>query len=98
MASKGTTLGTNDFLAVGDYIQSPSGEYMAAMQGDGNFVLYKGGNQPVWASNSVHGAGPAPKVVLYRRDGDDITMRAIFDAVAAGSISPWICRIGSGSS
>jgi protein-L-isoaspartate(D-aspartate) O-methyltransferase len=31
----------------------------------------------------VRGSGPAAKVVIYRRDGDDITDRAVFDATAA---------------
>lgn len=31
----------------------------------------------------IKGAGPAPKVVLYRRDGDDVSERALFDASAA---------------
>ena len=31
----------------------------------------------------IQGAGPAAKAVIYRRDGDDITERAVFDAAAA---------------
>ena len=31
----------------------------------------------------IQGAGPAAKAVIYRRDGDDITERAVFDANAA---------------
>jgi protein-L-isoaspartate(D-aspartate) O-methyltransferase len=31
----------------------------------------------------IRGSGPAAKVVLYRRDGGDITPRTIFDAAAA---------------
>jgi protein-L-isoaspartate(D-aspartate) O-methyltransferase len=31
----------------------------------------------------VQGAGPAAKALIYRRDGDDITERAVFDANAA---------------
>src|SRR5437588_9031256 len=56
MASKGTTLVTNDFLSAGDFLRSANGEYMAIMQGDGNFVLYKG-DKPLWASNTVRSNG-----------------------------------------
>jgi protein-L-isoaspartate(D-aspartate) O-methyltransferase len=31
----------------------------------------------------IQGAGPAAKALIYRRDGDDITGRAVFDANAA---------------
>lgn len=38
----------------------------------------------------IRGAGPAAKVILYRRDADDITPRTIFDA--AGSILPGFAK------
>lgn len=31
----------------------------------------------------IQGAGPAAKAMIYRRDGDDVTGRAVFDATAA---------------
>lgn len=39
---QGSIIGVNEFLAVGDYIQSPSSLYYAIMQGDGNFCIYRG--------------------------------------------------------
>jgi protein-L-isoaspartate(D-aspartate) O-methyltransferase len=38
----------------------------------------------------IRGDGPAAKVVLYRRDGDDVTPRTIFDA--AGTMLPGFAK------
>jgi len=49
-------LATGETLTVNQTLTSSNGLYRAIMQNDGNFVIYKG-SAPVWASNSVRGAG-----------------------------------------
>src|SRR5262252_4911093 len=53
---RGTTLSGGEYLNVNDSLRSENGIYKAVMQGDGNFVIYRG-NAPVWASNTVRGIG-----------------------------------------
>ena len=42
MANKGSALATGQFLVTGDYLVSSDGLFFAALQGDGNFCLYRG--------------------------------------------------------
>lgn len=79
MANNGSSLGNGEHLAGGDWLVSPNGQYLAYMQGDGNFVLYYGndptkvmGKDAYWATNTAEGerkdghAGPYVAVL-----GDD---------------------------
>src|SRR2546423_11061856 len=67
MASKGSTLGTNEYLNVDDYLQSANGRYKAALQADGNFVLSRG-NATLWQSGT--GQGPGAYFALMQDDGN----------------------------
>ncbi len=54
----GSVLTTNQFLKVGDYLQSPNKTCFAVMQSDGNFCVYAGPDPMrnrgyVWSCNSV---------------------------------------------
>ncbi|NRD72795.1 hypothetical protein HQQ94_05935 [Shewanella sp. VB17] len=55
-------LESSNYLANGQYLVSANKKFFVAMQGDGNFVIYKGSgpadNQGyIWASNTNRGAG-----------------------------------------
>ncbi len=56
MVDRGSTLAAGDYLNVNDYLRSKNGAYMALMQTDGNFVVYRGmpgvGGTPIWATNT----------------------------------------------
>lgn len=54
-ANKGWILSGTTFLYPYDYMVSPDGRYVARMQNDGNFVLYKPGNIAVWATGTNTG-------------------------------------------
>jgi hypothetical protein len=56
VAPKKTALAAGETLTVNQALTSNNNLYRAIMQNDGNFVVYKG-SAPVWASNSVRGAG-----------------------------------------
>jgi hypothetical protein len=53
---------TIEYLPTDQYLVSPNKQYFAIMQGDGNFVVYKGSgpsaqNGLVWQSNTPRAAG-----------------------------------------
>lgn len=53
-----SALGLNDTLTPGQSLVSPGGAFIAALQGDGNFVVYKvGNNTALWASNTSSKGG-----------------------------------------
>jgi len=55
------TLKENEQLKANESIVSANGVYTAIMQGDGNFVIYKQGGGPIWASNT---SGSGALVIL----------------------------------
>jgi hypothetical protein len=75
MGYTGDALLAEKCLIPGDFLRSPSGEYVAIMQGDGNFVLYKGepySGEALWATDTLPGEGdhfakmqPDGNFVLY---------------------------------
>ena len=53
-----SALGLNDTLTPGQSLVSPNGEFIAALQGDGNLVVYRvGNNTALWASNTFGKGG-----------------------------------------
>lgn len=42
-------------ISAGNYLLSPNGNCKAVMQGDGNFVIYKGG-KAIWCSATITSA------------------------------------------
>jgi len=68
------TLRTGHALRENQELRSPNGEYRAAMQADGNFVVYHH-QRALWASNTVHSGGhfwlinqTDGNVVVYDKD------------------------------
>ncbi|MEV6489835.1 CHAP domain-containing protein [Actinoplanes sp. NPDC051633] len=49
-ASNTDRLNPGERLVAGERLVSPDGQYVLAMQGDGNLVEYAPGNRPVWAT------------------------------------------------
>ena len=60
-------LKAGEVLEKGDGLTSPNGEYTIIMQGDSNFVLYKGKN-PIWAKGTS--PGNSAQKVQFRSDGE----------------------------
>ena len=60
-------LGMNQWLAQGQKIVSSNKKWEAILQTDGNFVVYKNGKTPVWASGT-HGHNPA--FLIMQSDGN----------------------------
>jgi len=56
-------------IGEGENITSPNGRFRAVVQSDGNFVLYKDGSHPIWASNT-NGKGRGPYRVEAQNDGN----------------------------
>ena len=67
--NKGTSLTDNEMLANGQMLVSGSNKFCAIMQGDGNFVIYKGYKGPTWASNT-DGVGTSPFQLRMQADGN----------------------------
>lgn len=64
--SSGDTLGTGGTLAAGQTLTSSNGQYRAAMQTDGNFVVY-GPKGPLWWTGTNKGAS---SLVAMQTDGN----------------------------
>jgi hypothetical protein len=68
----GSIIRTNEFLSVDDYIESPQRKFYAIMQGDGNFVVYRGTRDDpqgaLWHTNS-YGA-PGKYYAIMQGDGN----------------------------
>merc|ERR1711957_32288 len=56
-------------LKCDEHKKSKCDTFKAIMQGDGNFVLYKNGDQPTWASNT-NGQGTGPYRLTMQEDGN----------------------------
>ena len=68
MASKGTTLTTNQFLMKEDYLISGDGRHQLILQGDGNLVLYRlSDHKAIWASGTN---GQAASKAIMQQDGN----------------------------
>ena len=79
-ATLGDRLEVGDSMVAGDQIASPNGGYRAVMQGDGNFVVYRGGTAQ-WSSKT-NGSG-ADRVVM-QGDGNFV--------VYAGGQARWASK------
>jgi hypothetical protein len=63
-----SALGLNDTLIPGQSVFSPSGNFFATLQGDGNFVVYRAGNNTaLWASNTP---GKGGTKLIMQADGN----------------------------
>jgi hypothetical protein len=63
-----STLGLNDTLTPGQSLSSPGGAFIASLQGDGNFVVYRvGNNTPLWSSNT---SGKGGVKLIMQGDGN----------------------------
>lgn len=67
--SRGAALPAAGALGAGEYLQSPSGRYVAVLQGDGNFVVY-GGGRPLWSSATAARPGQASSALAVQGDGN----------------------------
>jgi hypothetical protein len=56
MANKGSALSANGILLKGDFLLSPSGQYQAVLQDDGNLVVYDlhSSNKAIWQSDTAN--------------------------------------------
>ena len=79
MANKGSVLTAGQYLSCDDYLVSDNGQYFAIMQGDGNFVLYRGSGPShnlgyVWAIS--HTALPTgPYFAIMQNDGNFVVYK-----------------------
>jgi uncharacterized protein YjdB len=70
--NKGNEIRRNTVLNAGDYLLSPSGEFQAYMQHDGNFVIYNVSIMPykaLWASNTVN-RSETGRYFFFQNDGN----------------------------
>jgi hypothetical protein len=74
-----------------EHIISACGRFKAIMQGDGNFVLYKEGDTPVWSTNTCD-KGSGPFVFSMQGDGNLV----IYDAAANPTWASNTCDKGVG--
>ncbi|HWZ19428.1 MAG TPA: hypothetical protein VNW73_11570 [Ktedonobacteraceae bacterium] len=79
MANKGSVLTAGQYLSTDDYLVSDNGQYFAIMQGDGNFVLYRGSGPShnlgyIWAIS--HTALPTgPYFAIMQNDGNFVVYK-----------------------
>ena len=79
MANKGSVLTAGQYLSTDDYLVSDNGQYFAIMQGDGNFVLYRGSGPSnnlgyIWAIR--HTALPTgPYFAIMQNDGNFVVYK-----------------------
>ncbi len=52
----------------GTTLRSPNGRFTLTYQDDGNLVIYKNGNQPIWASNTT--GRNAARRLMFQEDGN----------------------------
>lgn len=78
-----STLESGESLQLGEALQSPNGRYRLELQAaDGNLVLYhqrpKGGQHPIWATNTQKDAGHADfaRELVMQADGNLVLYRA----------------------
>lgn len=71
-------LNPNEQLNPGERLVSPNGQYVLAMQGDGNLVEYAPGNRAVWAS----GTGTGNSIARMQGDGNLVV-------IAPGNAAVW---------
>jgi len=78
-----SALGLNDTLTPGQSLTSPSGTFIAALQGDGNLVVYRVGNSTaLWASNTP---GKGGTKLIMQGDGNLVLYTASGSAVWASN-------------
>lgn len=65
----GDRLAPGQALNPGQYIVSNSGVFSLHYQGDGNLVVYRNGNEPIWASNTPYGY---PGYFVMQTDGNAV--------------------------
>jgi hypothetical protein len=76
-----SALGLNDTLTPGQSLTSPGGAFIATLQGDGNFVVYRvGNNTALWASNT---SGKGGTKLIMQGDGNLVLYTASGAAVWA---------------
>ena len=92
-AATGNDMQPGQVLDPGGTITSTNGQYSFVYQGDGNLVLYEGGN-PLWASNTW---GQPVGVCIMQGDGNLVSTPAV--ACRSGRRTPgatrvatWCCR------
>jgi hypothetical protein len=76
---------TNHSLQPGDFLEATNGQYSAAMQSDGNFVVYNASGHPLWSSKT---SSPGA-VMVMQSDGNMVLYntlnRPIWSTRSAGS-------------
>lgn len=92
----GSIIKANDFLKVGDYIQSPSRMFFAVQQSDGNFCVYHGSgpqdqHSALWCNMKT---GPAGEYcAVQQRDGNFCVYKGADPAHQRGAL--W-CTMATG--
>jgi hypothetical protein len=73
----GSIIRTNEFLSVDDYIESPNRKFYAIMQGDGNFVVYRGTRDDpqglLWHTNKY--GDPGKFFAIMQGDGNFVVYK-----------------------
>jgi len=70
--NKGPTLGNDKYMFAGDCLKSPSGQYKACLQPDGNFVVTQGANKVTWDSHT--GSQGVPPYSLYMQPDNNLVL------------------------
>lgn len=82
--TKVTSGGTGQIIYAGQAITSTNGYYKLTYQTDGNLVLYKGGNAPLWASGT---SGKGVGRTVMQSDGNLVIYNASNQALWASGTS-----------
>jgi hypothetical protein len=72
----GDTLGIERTLHPYDFLRSTDGRYVAIMQADGNFVIYKQGGIPVWATGTWGSINAGTRAIM-QWDGNFVLYRPV---------------------
>jgi hypothetical protein len=70
--SIGSTLGNGNDMKEGQCLTSPSGQYRAHLQTDGNLIVFKSPNAIVWQTNSAN-KGVGPYRLLMQKENNLVT-------------------------
>lgn len=97
----GSTLQTNSFLATGQYLVSPSGDYYLVQQSSGNLALYSGSapssnpGTPVWQSYG-NGSGGSFWTIM-QSDGNLVTYPGTGPTLAGAPGAIWSSGTNTGN-
>jgi hypothetical protein len=77
ISCKNNRLNPGDKLKIKEVLVSDNRQYKLVLQEDGNLVLYKGINEPIWASNT---ANKQITMCIMQEDGNLVLYDDVFNA------------------